>query len=124
MLVAAGAMAALAEAGWVATTTPFTATADLAVAVGFAGMAVLAARALVLRHRVGRPAPPSGSALPWVVAIVLLVALELAAYFAGSGHRQAYPTLSSLYDSAARVTGVKALFVLAWLGLGWGLFRR
>ena len=62
---------------------------------------------------------------PWVGCLGFLVAWELFTYFAGfGGHRDSFPTLSSLYDDAARWHAVKACLFFAWLALGWGLFLR
>lgn len=114
------------DAWWVATTTPFTAGADTAVAVGFALMAVLAGRTLRRRRRQPgtAPVPATGSLRPWVAVIGVLLALELTAYLAGGSDRQAWPTLSSLYDAAAIDRWAKGLFAGLWLAMGWGLFRR
>ncbi len=126
LLAVLGLVAAGAESWWVATTTPFTAGADAAVAVGFALMGLVAGRTLHQRHR--RPAPPqpetTGSLWPWAVLIGALVVLELVTYLIGGAHRQAWPTLSSLYDTAAAHHWARGLFAGAWLAIGWGLFRR
>ncbi len=130
LLVLCGA----AYAWWVATTTPFTTEADVAVAVGFGVMAALAGHTL-WRRRSERhssdpaaallPAPVApGSVLAWAVVLALVAGLELACYLAGLSNRQAFPTLSSLYDSAATSTAGKAAVVFAWVALGWGSFRR
>jgi hypothetical protein len=130
--------AGAAYSWWVATTAPFTVEADLGVAVGFAAMAVLAGRTLWQRRSGPHPgdlvhdsgpfhapvAASSGSVAAWVVVIVLAAGFEVACYLVGMSDRQAFPTLSSLYDSAATSTGGKAAIVFAWLALGWGLFRR
>jgi hypothetical protein len=123
---------------WVATTSPFTTEADLAVVVGFGAMAALAGHTLWKRRsEPDSPDPVSGSfpdaassavapgsAAAWVVVVALAAGFELACYLAGLSDRQAFPTLSSLYDSAATSTAGKGAIVFAWLALGWGLFRR
>lgn len=126
-------------AWWVSSTTPFTETADLAVTVGLALMAIPAAASL-LHHDDQRAvgghatASPTGSPAAagdrpklraWLAAVAAVAAYELFTYFAGfGGDRHPFPTLSSLYDSAASSQAAKALFVLGWMALGWGLFRR
>ncbi len=61
----------------------------------------------------------------WVAAFLFLLAVELFTYFAGwSGNRHDFPTVSSLYDTAARSQAVKAAVVFAWMTLGWTLFHR
>ncbi|HZE15792.1 MAG TPA: hypothetical protein VE197_08800, partial [Mycobacterium sp.] len=66
-----------------------------------------------------------GELWPWIAAISVLAVWEIATYFAGfGGHRQSFPTVSSLYDEAARWRGAKAAAYFLWLALGWGLVRR
>lgn len=124
--------AALAYAALLASTRPFTVPADALTAVGLAaGVAGLVAR-LVADGRQGDVAAPgegsprtgetTGSWLPWVVLVAVVAGWELYCYFGGP--RPAHPTLSSIYDLAARYTWLKAVIVLAWLGLGWELVRR
>lgn len=119
-----GLAVGVADAGWVATTTPFTAGADAAVAVGFALMAVVVV--VTLRRRRGgvRPPPPTGALWPWVAVIGVLVGLELVAYLVGGSDRHAWPTLSALYDGASSEEWAKGVFAVLWLAMGWGLFRR
>ena len=128
-------------AWWVSSTTPFTSGADAAVAVGFALMAVPAGAALFhwtadarkptspiptgTAPSVGPPRQRWRRCVPWLAALALLVAVELSTYLAGlGGDRHDFPTLSSLYDTAARSQAAKATLVLAWMALGWGLFHR
>ena len=128
---------------WMAAITrPFTVPADvvtaLPVAAGFAlGLrATVARRALLARRALVAdeasldvPEARAGagarrSMWPWVAALSLLGAWELAVYVAGLGHgRHAFPTLSSLYDEVTRWRAVKAALFAAWLALGWGLTR-
>jgi hypothetical protein len=139
-LVATVGLAAAAGYSYVAAgTTPFTMGADLVTAVPFAFAGALVARTLVRRRSaLGTEVRPGGPAASsedpahgrrhlgaWVIAIGFFVALELASYFAGFGHsRHAFPTLSSLYDSAAQWRAAKAVLFFSWLALGWGLLRR
>ncbi len=127
-----------AYAWWVSSTTPFTEAADTAVAVGFALLAIPAAVSL-LQHNVRRGVGSDGSGSSseplaiagdqpklqvWMAAIVAIAVYELFTYVAGIvGTRHAFPTLSSLYDTAASSQLAKALFVFAWMALGWGLFH-
>lgn len=130
-------VSAAAYAGLVATTTPFTAEADLVVACGVAAGGV----ALVFRlagrlPSFGRPAgavtpgdpgrpgddsPTRGGAAPWVLLLLAVVGWELFCYFGSP--RSAHPTISSIYDALARVKAAKAAVALAWLALGWRLLR-
>jgi hypothetical protein len=125
---------------WVSSTTPFTSMADVAVAVGFALMAIVTGPS-ILRGRAGSDgrsvAPedlgdstaPSDDQRParsraGVAAFLFLLAIELFTYFAGSGNRHDFPTISSLYDTAAQSQAAKAAIVFAWMALGWALFGR
>ena len=115
-----------AYCGWVSLTTPFTTAADVAVACGFAGMTVVAARALWRRfHEKDRlVAEGSGRLWHWWPAAAVLVGYECLTYVLGQSDRWRWPTISSLYDSAATSHGAKAAFVLLWMALGFFLFRR
>jgi hypothetical protein len=136
VLIAAGAV----YSWWVSSTAPFTSRADVAMAVGFVLMAVVAG-ASILRggigvngQRVPSEALPSTPTLmadqaaartrAWAAAFLFLLAVELLTYFAGSENRHDFPTVSSLYDTAAQSQAVKAAIVFAWMALGWALFRR
>jgi hypothetical protein len=124
---------------WVSSTSPFTSAADVAVAVGFGLMAVVAGTTFFGRRdgadqgrRAARPTsrtgPPAGEhsrSRAWVVTLSLVSAVELFTYIAGStGNRHDFPTISSLYDAAAESQAAKAAIVFAWLVLGWALFHR
>lgn len=112
-----------------ATTRPFTTGADAVVALGFLPMGLVlvgCVRRRGKRAQVGRPGRHRGGKLTtWVLAITVLGVVELTAYFAGWGAgRQAFPTLSSLYDEASSSSvAAKAVLVFLWLAMGWGLFR-
>ena len=128
MAVVLALAAALTYALALASTRPFTAPADALTAVGLAAGGVGLTARLVGDSRATRgddSAPPTervvGSWLPWVVLLVVVVGWELYCYFGGP--RPAHPTVSSLYDLAARYRLLKALIVLAWLALGWELVR-
>lgn len=80
---------------------------------------------LALRPMERRPAPQRLSwvgALPWVVVILAIAALELYSFFRGSTYE--HPTLSDITDPAFDTFGVRVAFVLGWLGAGWHLVRR
>jgi hypothetical protein len=121
---------------WVSSTTPFTVGADAAVATGFVLLALPAGASFVRGQvRFGDAGREPHSAVDptarrpllraWVVALLFLLAVELFTYFAGwSGNRHEFPTISSLYDTAARSQAAKAAIVFAWMALGWGLFHR
>jgi hypothetical protein len=123
---------------WLSSTTPFTSAADAGVAAGFAVMAVAAGITLLRRRSgVNRPIAAFGSPAnttavarerpairAWVVALSYVLVVELLSYFAGlSGNRHDFPTISSLYDTAAESQAAKAAVVFAWMALGWGLFH-
>jgi hypothetical protein len=118
---------ALAYALALASTRPFTAPADALTAVGLAaGVVALSARLIADRRAIHGVAPAGpGRAvrawLPWVGLLAAVAGWELYCYVGGP--RPAHPTLSSLYDLAARYRLLKAAIVLAWLALGWELVR-
>ena len=116
VLVAVGAV----YSWWVSSTTPFTSGADVAIAVGFVLMAVVAG-ASILRSGTGVESPTGlirgtsrhahahrltsrpARTRAWAAAFLFLLAVELFTYFAGSGNRHDFPTVSSLYDTAAQI---------------------
>jgi drug/metabolite transporter (DMT)-like permease len=106
-------------------TEPFSDGADAVTAAGFLLFTAVGWAA----RRAGRDRGDEPAARwPWLVVGVLVVAMELAMFFAGAGDRSAYPTLSSLADLLDRwrifgrwQPGRSVLFG-AWLGLGWVLF--
>ncbi|MHB8219478.1 MAG: hypothetical protein ACYDHU_04050 [Acidimicrobiales bacterium] len=138
---------AAAYAGLLATTRPFTLEADVVTALALA----VAVAAVVLRLASARTVRtvPDGTggaggtggtggtggarrdqepgfagwrpSAPWIVLAGAVVAWELFCFFGGA--RPAHPTLSSIYDIAARSEAAKAAVVLAWVGLGWALVR-
>jgi hypothetical protein len=130
-------LAALVTTGayswWVATTTPFTVGADVATAIPLGVLGALAvvqwrayrangAPARPLRRRLDPPAAATGAVWPLPTVLLAALAFELDNLF--SAPRSVHPTVSSLYDSAAGTHAWKAVFVLAWLALGWDLLRR
>lgn len=126
-VAAVAVLAAAAWAGFASGTAPFSAPADFATAVPFAAMALVAATTIRRRREDERARRPARhrALLPYGAAVAVLVLFELATYFAGlEAGRRAFPTLSSLYDVAARLRALKALAFAAWVALGWGLFRR
>jgi hypothetical protein len=126
--IAALGVAAL-YAGLVSGARPFTVPADVFVSVPSA----LFVGALLLERlrpekgpwrRLDRAAPePRGTAIPWVLVLALLAAVELASYF-HPGPRSDYPTLSSGLDALFRHRAVTAAGWFAWLTVGWYLVRR
>lgn len=144
--------AAVVGYSWaVASTRPFTVGADLLTAVPLAGALGMVAWQAIDRSRRGLklagPAeetapqlgrqggprgwwsrlPPSqtpwvGTALPWLALLVLVVAWELYCYLAVP--RAQHPTVSSIYDAAARWEVLKAALFAGWLALGYYLVRR
>jgi len=127
----AAVVGAAAYAGLLATTRPFTLEADVVTAVALAVAAGAVAATLATTRSVGPdgrsgrlPGPAVTGRRPYAVWIVLagaVVAWELFCFFGGA--RPAHPTLSSIYDIVARTEAVKAVVVLAWVGLGWALVR-
>ncbi|HAM00831.1 MAG TPA: hypothetical protein DCQ30_01165 [Acidimicrobiaceae bacterium] len=120
-LVAAGAV--IAGGGYcylAAGTSPFTTEADVVTAVPMAAGGAALVAGLVRR---GAAEPGARARLwPWVAALGALALWELATYAAGFPFgRHAFPTVSSLYDEAARLRGLKALCFALWLALGFGL---
>jgi hypothetical protein len=124
---------------WLSSTSPFTSTAEVAVAVGFGLMAVVAGTAFFGRRPgtdqadrspgstrdASTPSHDRSAAGAWLLALSLVAVVELVTYFAGwSGNRHDFPTISSLYDTAAQSPALKAAVVFAWLALGWALFHR
>jgi hypothetical protein len=122
-LVAPAALLAAGLSSWAALTDPFTAGADAVTAVAIALCLAVGARgwrrAPALPDSAMAAAP--GRWWPWAILGALVVAFELVTFFLGP--RADYPTLSSLYDSAAGLRPVKGAFFLAWLALGAALVR-
>lgn len=126
---------AAAYAGILATTQPFTVSADVVTGLALAvGAGALAFQLAVGRLAAGRPAPAGearpvvaieaeagGTAIPWLALLAVLVGWELYCFFGGP--RPAHPTFSSVYDIVARWQAAKAVVVLLWLALGWELVR-
>jgi hypothetical protein len=118
---------ALAFAWIAAATTPFSVQADIVTAVPLGIALVLATWSVRKRRR----RPPDRSAVernghlwPWAALVVAVATLELVAYILGLGAaRDAYPTISSLYDQVSNVRAAKAILFFSWLALGWALVR-
>jgi hypothetical protein len=121
---AAVAAAAIAYAGLLASTSPFTTGADALTALALGAAAVVLAVRLSRRSVQMAPAAIGEStglvsALPWIVLLAVMIGWELFSFFGGP--RPAHPTLSTVYDLVSRWPAVKAAIVLAWLVLGWEL---
>lgn len=122
---------AAAYAGVLATTKPFTMPADvvtaLGVAVGVGAVIFWMTGGRIARSTQDRAAVEmvageggeSGTVMPWWILFAVGAGWELFCYFGAP--RSAHPTLSALYDIAARWDAAKAVMVLAWLALGWAL---
>ena len=125
-LFGAAAVALGAYAFVVSRSKPFTAAADLLTAVAFAVLGAVLVRTIARRRRRGRP--PTRAGRPayglWAVAVAAFGCFELFTYFAGFSGRHAYPTLSSLADTAFHWQAAKGAVFALWIGLGWGLVRR
>jgi hypothetical protein len=129
---AAALVVTAAYAWWVAGTTPFTVGADVATAIPLGVLVALAlvqwrasrrgGQSLRALRRLDRPGRVTGAI--WPLPAVLAAALGFELYNLFSAPRSAHPTVSSLYDAASGTHAWKALFVLAWLALGWDLLRR
>ncbi len=116
----AGALVgAAAYAAALALTQPFTLAADVLTA------RPVAAGALGALVAVRRPAPRQAvdwrAAAPRLVLVGAVVVLERV--MLASGARASHPTLSSLYDRAARYQAAKAAIAFGWLVVGWELVR-
>ncbi|MHB8318480.1 MAG: hypothetical protein ACYDEP_04495 [Acidimicrobiales bacterium] len=59
---------------------------------------------------------------PWILLAALVVAWELACYLLGP--RAQHPTISSLYNIAARIRWVKASIIALWISLGAYLLKQ
>lgn len=124
------AVVATAVYAWFASaTTPFTVPADVMTAVPLLGMVVVVA----LQHIGGaghvwrrlpadRP-PDGGTAVPWIVLLVLLAVPEGASLLV-AGPRSSHPTISSIADTVFRWHAVKASVYFLWLWLCWYVVRR
>lgn len=116
-------------AGLVSGARPFTVPADVFVSVP---SALFAGALLLERLRPGKgpwrrldraSVEPRGSAVPWILVLALLAAVELASYL-HPGPRADYPTLSSGLDALFRHRAASAAGWFAWLTVGWYLVRR
>jgi L-lactate permease len=146
------AVAGVAYALGAATTTAFTAPADVVTALPIVVLVVLVVVCWPLRPQPRlRPGPGEGfpvrtpegtggtggpgrtggpgavvTAHPWrawVLLTVVVVAWEVAEY-AARGSRADHPTLSSMLDAVDRSYGLKALVFFLWLWLGAAMVRR
>lgn len=140
--VCAGGAVALALAGLVSETRPFTAPADALTAIPLAAMAAVQALLWIgplrerrsgaiadvpdIEARASRSASRSRFPLQrfsgWLTLFALVLTFELLTYF--EQPRQRNPTLSSLSDELSRWHVGKVALFLGWLALGWLLSRR
>jgi hypothetical protein len=107
-----------------ATTTAFTASANMVTALPIVAMVILVLVLWPLRARPLALGPDAGHPWQaWVVVFSAIVAWELAEY-AARGSRADHPTLSSMLDAVNRFYGLKALVFFLWLYLGAAIVRR
>jgi hypothetical protein len=87
--------------------------------LGVAGLVVAATR--------GDVEPPArlGAAWPYAVAGLIAALNELTSYFLQTSpvNDRAHPAFSDLMDPIFNVPVGRAVFVLVWLGAGWGLLH-
>jgi hypothetical protein len=105
-----------------AATQPFSWQADLMTAVPVAALAV---GAIVFwpRHPATSEVPGRRHPYrPWVAALVVVVTWELVNDVL-PGARGEHPTLSSMLNAVDRHYALKVFVFLAWLSLGWTVFR-
>lgn len=134
--VVLGAVVAVAYAWWAAGVAPFSTLAYLSIALpATAGLVLLvtAGRVAVRPHeraqregrprewaqREGRPATTVSlaSCAPWVIVLVLAVALEAWGLALG-GRSAAVPTLSTTVDHLLATRVERTVLYVAWLALG------
>ena len=107
-----------------ATTTAFTASANIVAALPIVAMVVLVLLFWPLRARPLTLGPDAGHPWrAWVIVFSAVVAWELAEY-AARGSRADHPTFSSMLDAVNRFYGLKALVFFLWLYLGAAIVRR
>ena len=107
-----------------ATTTAFTASANIVTALPIVAMVVLVLLFWPLRARPLTLGPDAGHPWrAWVIVFSAVVAWELAEY-AARGSRADHPTFSSMLDAVNRFYGLKALVFFLWLYLGAAIVRR
>ena len=123
-------VAALAAtyAWFAARTTPFTLPADVVTAVPVVGTAVAYALQRVRpeggpwrRLDADRP-PAGGTAIPWLVLVLVLVGTELASFVGAP--RATHPTISSVTDTIFHWQAAKAAAFLGWMYLSSYFVRR
>jgi hypothetical protein len=104
-------------------TTPFTTWANVLTALPLVVVLLLAAAFRPSSKGLWRTAklPPSPPRMlwPWGTLIGAIVAWELFCY--AESPRVEHPTLSSLYDSIATISILKAALFFGWLALGWAV---
>lgn len=107
-----------------ATTTAFTASANIVTALPIVAMVVLVLVLWPLRARSLTLGPDAGHPWrAWVIVFGAIVAWEIAEY-AARGSRADHPTFSSMLDAVNRFYGLKALVFFLWLYLGAAIVRR
>jgi len=119
---------AAADSVVAATARPFTWRADVATAVGIAGITLVGLVPLWRqRRRLGPPATaspqvPRAAAVAWTTLAAAVVAFELVNFFASP--RSRHPTISSLLDVLTGHEVSRGLLFAAWLAAGWWLWGR
>lgn len=124
--VVLGAVVAVAYAWWAAGVAPFSTLAYLSIALPATAELVLlvaggrfAVRPRERTQREGRPATTVSlaSCAPWVIVLVLAVALEAWGLALG-GRSAAVPTLSTTVDHLLATRVERTVLYVAWLALG------
>lgn len=124
--VVLGAVVAVAYAWWAAGVAPFSTLAYLSIALPATAELVLlvaggrfAVRPRERTQREGRPATTVSlaSCTPWVIVLVLAIALEAWGLALG-GRSAAVPTLSTTVDHLLATRVERTVLYVAWLALG------
>lgn len=129
MLLCAGLIAGgLADAALAAMSPPFTWQADLASALGIAGVVALGSVRLLRKHRRRLPPPPPAprlsraSAIGWIGIGLAALSFEVLNYFLSP--RPEHPTASSMVAALTSHDVLRGLLFVAWLGAGYWIWDQ